>query len=270
MEQETGKKYSPEEIRSILAASVLPVPAERKPWARSTEHPNCIAYWHPRLAKAGLPVPRTVLVDAGEWWGNLIDLLDGKTPAELAPVVTGIQVAAQELGLPVFLRTGHTSGKHEWENTCYLAHQDPEIIAQHVAALINYSECVDFFGLPYDWFAVREFLPGQIEFIATEFGNMPVRQEYRCFVRDGELMCSHPYWPADAFRRATANELQQLASISGPAPTEVLVLAAQAGAALGGEWSVDVLATDRGWYVTDCAVASQSFHWPDCPHANRS
>jgi hypothetical protein len=31
-----------------------------------------------------------------------------------------------------------------------------------------------------------------------------------------------------------------------------------------GEWSVDCLWTDRGWYVTDMAVAATSYHWPAC------
>lgn len=32
-------------------------------------------------------------------------------------------------------------------------------------------------------------------------------------------------------------------------------------------WSVDVLETRRGWFVTDMAEAARSFHWPGCEHA---
>ena len=36
-------------------------------------------------------------------------------------------------------------------------------------------------------------------------------------------------------------------------------LASQAGKACGGQWSVDLLETDRGWYITDMAEAVKSY-----------
>ena len=33
---------------------------------------------------------------------------------------------------------------------------------------------------------------------------------------------------------------------------------------MGGHWSVDILETERGWYVTDMALAPRSWHWPHC------
>lgn len=48
-------------------------------------------------------------------------------------------------------------------------------------------------------------------------------------------------------------------------------LASRAGKAVGGAWSVDILETTRGypnrWYVTDMAVAEDSWHWPECPNS---
>jgi hypothetical protein len=41
-------------------------------------------------------------------------------------------------------------------------------------------------------------------------------------------------------------------------------IAIAAGAALGGAWSVDILETKRGWFVTDMAEAGKSWHWPGC------
>ncbi len=36
---------------------------------------------------------------------------------------------------------------------------------------------------------------------------------------------------------------------------------------LEGDWSIDWLwTTDRGWVLTDMAVAEQSFHWLDCEY----
>ena len=47
-------------------------------------------------------------------------------------------------------------------------------------------------------------------------------------------------------------------------------LATKAGRALGGSWSVDILETARGWFITDMAEADRSFHLPDCPNAEGS
>ena len=39
-----------------------------------------------------------------------------------------------------------------------------------------------------------------------------------------------------------------------------------AGCAVGGgRWSVDVLETERGWFITDMAQAHVSHHWEGCP-----
>jgi hypothetical protein len=52
--------------------------------------------------------------------------------------------------------------------------------------------------------------------------------------------------------------------INGSEPN---TFAKAAGCAVGGAWSVDILETKRGWFVTDMAEASKSFHWPECPYA---
>jgi len=44
----------------------------------------------------------------------------------------------------------------------------------------------------------------------------------------------------------------------------LVMLATQAGKAVGGAWSVDILETERGWYVTDMAEAHKSSHWEGC------
>ncbi len=50
---------------------------------------------------------------------------------------------------------------------------------------------------------------------------------------------------------------------------EIRSLASRAGAAIGGAWSVDILETTRGWFVTDMAEAHKSYHWPTCPKEGR-
>lgn len=162
-----------------------------------TIDPNCIAYWGPRLEAAGLPVPKTVLIDVGPDYFELGHLLEGKANATSRRVVEAIAAATQQVGLPAFLRTGRTSGKHYWLDTCYLPDAVPETIQRRLYGLVEYSELASWFFIPYDWFAVREFLPGPVQFFAAEFRGMPVREEYRVFVEADEtgteIRCSHPY-----------------------------------------------------------------------------
>jgi hypothetical protein len=59
-------------------------------------------------------------------------------------------------------------------------------------------------------------------------------------------------------------------SLDGKTERQLTDLANAAGQAVGGAWSVDVLETRRGWYVTDMAEAASSCHeWPDCPNTFR-
>ncbi|MGV3721358.1 MAG: hypothetical protein ACO1SX_10665, partial [Actinomycetota bacterium] len=140
-----------------------------------------------------------------------------------------------------------------------------------VWALAEWSECCGFIGLPYGTWVVREFLPGPAEFVWDGFEGMPVRREFRAFVADADVRCLHPYWPEGAFQgRLTPEQAAALARMNEPGADEPALrdLASRAGAALAGEWSIDLLWTERGWYITDCAVASESYHWPGCPHSS--
>lgn len=234
------------------------------------EDRNCLSWWFPRVAAEGLPVPRTTILrmppaaQESIWAG-----FDGRegTPDQLGALerfFADIRAAAEDFGYPVFLRTGHTSGKHEWSRTCCLSR--PEDVPRQVFALAEYSECAGFPGLPWAVWAVREFLPVVPLGTCPRYGSMPVVREFRCFVDGGRLLCWHPYWPRDAIARGGADPglFPRLAEIGEDLPT-IRDLACRAGAACGGAWSVDLLATRRGWFVTDMAEAAKSFHWPGCP-----
>ena len=229
-----------------------------------------LSYWFPRLEAAGIPVPRTILLDMpreaiGETW----DVLDGSRAPRphLEAFADQVADAARTVGLPAFLRTDHTSGKHDWQRTCRLV--APQQVLRHVMALIEYSHLVDMIGLPFDKWAVREFLPTRPVGHCPNFGYMPVVKEYRFFVRDGEVVCWHPYWSEGALRQGgvvfdQGHDVDSLHALDDLAQLEKL--ASAAGEAVGGEWSVDLLQTDRGWYVTDMAEAHRSGHY-DCPNA---
>ncbi len=230
------------------------------------DDPTCMSYWLPKLEAADVPVPLTVLVPmAPDAYADVFNVFEGKPlrgPA--TDFLRKLEVTAGAIGYPAFLRTGMTSGKHGWARTCYLT--DPAQLLSHVASLVEFSECASLLGLPCDWWAVRELLPTIPLAVCPRYEGMPACREFRCFVADGEVICMHPYWPTEALERGGVTDPERIAAQLASCPDEpaVRALAARAGAAVGGEWSVDVLETARGWFVTDMAEAAKSWHWLGC------
>jgi hypothetical protein len=175
--------------------------------------------------------------------------------------------AACKLGLPFFLRTGHGSGKHDWRDTCCV--RDIADARQHVLALVNWSQEVDMIGLPIAVWAARRMLDVVPFFVCAGYRDMPVVREWRFFIRDGVIECVHPYWPVGALRRGRPNiELWQerLPDLYAPTPDAARQIVEQAAPHFDGYWSMDVLEATDGYYVTDMAEGSRSWHWPDCEH----
>lgn len=229
---------------------------------------TALSYWFPRIEAAGLPVPRTILVEASE--AAYLDLSagingeDGDGAAK--SLVDDIGRAAEAIGFPCFLRTDHTSNKHRWDETCFL--RRVEDIPRHVAALAEFSEMADIISLPYRTWVVREYLPITPFGRCPDYRNMPICREFRFFVDGGTIVCAHPYWPKRALEEGGAPADLDYPALCEMADERALRgLAAAAGRAVGGAWSVDILETQRGYYVTDMAEAEKSFHWDGCPHA---
>ncbi|MDJ0894828.1 MAG: hypothetical protein QNJ92_06770 [Alphaproteobacteria bacterium] len=234
---------------------------------------NCLSYWFPKLQDAGLPMPRTEIVHMPDPAKRAAySILNAEAPAgedneALGQCIDEIALRAGEIGYPVFLRTGHTSGKHDWERTCCLT--SAEHIDSHVASLVEFSECAGILGLPYDVWAVREMLPTKPIGVCPGYGNMPICREFRVFTTDGDILCWHPYWPPEALAHGGAvyrpgEVAENVAAWTPDERREILGLAQSVGRLLGGCWSVDVLETERGWYVTDMARGQDSWHWPGC------
>jgi hypothetical protein len=146
-----------------------------------------------------------------------------------------------------------------------------EDIPHHIFALAEHSELVSLIGLPWSVWVVREFLPTMPIGHCPRYGNMPVCREFRFFVDGGKVECRHPYWPRSALEQGgfeiDGAAYERLCSLVNIADAERL--AARAGDAVGGAWSVDILDTKRGWFITDMAEAGKSFHWDGCPNAAR-
>lgn len=230
---------------------------------------SALSYWFPKIQEAGIPVPKTKIVrmprEAKE---SILAAFEGNDAGDPFTFFEELKQAATEMGFPCFLRTDHTSGKHDWERCCFLKSADD--VPEHVFALAEYSEIVDFMGLPWDTWVVREFLPTNPLGACPRYGNMPICREFRFFVVDGDVKCWHPYWPRFSLERGGASidlDYEKMCALDIRTETDLTDLAEATGRAVGGAWSIDILDTKRGWYVTDMASARRSWHeWPDCPN----
>lgn len=238
---------------------------------------TALSYWFPKIEAAGVPVPKTIIIPMPqEVQSYIIETLDGQTVGQglSESFLSELTEAAGKIGLPCFLRTDHTSGKHQWDKTCFV--KDAEDIPLHVLELVEFSECCGIIGLPWGVWVIRELLPTLPVGVCPRYGNMPICKEFRFFVDDGKVRCFHPYWPLESLERGgmeiSDSEIQQrfYSELCAVEDEDYLRwLASAAGSAVGGSWSVDILKTKRGWFVTDMAEAERSFHWEGCEHAKQ-
>lgn len=243
-----------------------------------------LAYWFPLIKRAGLPVPETKIITTEV---ELIHLLDGG-PINGYPVfITELKDAVTSIGTPCFLRTGLGSGKHSWNDTCYLT--DVDNVPDHVYSLVEWSHTVDFFGLAHDTWVVRRLIPTTPLFYAF-WGRMPITREFRFFVRGETIEHIQPYWPPGALEdyvhdcpdwRERLAEASRLDGVDLRICREIAQFAARVLAAdafvnppddNGGDfWSVDLLQDKYGgWWLTDMALGDQSFRWdPETGESNQ-
>lgn len=222
---------------------------------------NCLSYWYPKIANH-VPTPDTFFVRVADGW-RLADLLAGGSCWYFESLCEMLRGAAEVVGTPCFLRTGQGSGKHNWKDCCYVT--DAPAIGRHVMNLVEWSHRVALMGLPHDVWVVRKMLPTRPAFHCARYGGMPVVREWRYFVDGPKVLYGIPYWPEVALGQGGPDvagwrdHLTDLhAEISGGA-----ALANEAGARVGGRWSVDVLDTTDGPHVTDMAVAERSWGWEE-------
>lgn len=225
---------------------------------------NSMCYWWPLVKDLGIPVPKTIIAPLDR--EKVFEFFDGEDVD-----FPEVHAAAKEIGYPVFLRTDLCSGKHDWKNTCYV--ENPFALNRHIVNVCEANELWSLAGLPYTSMVVREFLPLETAFTAFS-GDMPINKEFRFFVRDGKVICSHFYWPEEAFNSHPARmahvpdwreQLAKLAEISTEEKILITAAAERAGTVLGGFWSLDFAKTCSGeWYLIDAALGEQSYHWPGC------
>ena len=224
-------------------------------------------YWHP-LIEGKIPTPKTAMMPLIE--GDLdvlFSLLDGET-VDLNVLDSRLIESSKQFRFPLFMRTDFTSGKHDWERTCYVM-KESDLVGQAVT-LFEDTLCKD---LSIGAYIIREYIPLESGFVAFR-GKLPISKERRYFVEDGSVLCHHPYWPADAIERTRDlphNWRAILADLNREDEAEIAELSAMAetfAVNVPGAWSVDFAKTKDGrWIMIDAAEAFRSWHPSDCPIA---
>ncbi len=232
--------------------------------------PNSMCYWYPKI-EGRVPTPKTRMLALGE--DMAFEILDDKEVLsdELFKFQVDLKGLIQELGgYPIFMRTDLVSGKHDWERTCYV--QSEEVLFNNLHHLIDHALSID--QMP-NAIAVREFL--QLDAPFKAFRGMPIAREHRFFARKGEIICHHPYWPEGAIEERKGTKLPDgwedllkgMNEIPKKRMNEYCHMVLRAVNWSDQEWSVDVCMTKDGrLYVTDMALAKDSWHWPGCEAGN--
>jgi hypothetical protein len=246
---------------------------------------NSMLYWWPRVRDLKVPMPKTTIIRSDN--ATLSRILDGEKPPE--SLVEEIRKVADMYGYPVFVRTDQASGKHDWERTCFVPSKKE--LFSHIYNILEFNECADIFGLPYEAIVIREYIPLESSFKAFH-GNMPVAKERRYFAQDGKVLCHHPYWIKEAIEAAYPkiddillskngkemskahrystlpdNWEQLLHELNIESEDEIELLsgyAAKISQKLPGYWSIDFAkGKDGTWYFIDAALGQDSWH-PAC------
>lgn len=225
---------------------------------------NNLEYWFPILAQANVKVPKTLIVNAPEDLNLIRYFCDEQyRPDNFSSFIDAVKAACDQVGCPSFLRTGHTSGKHYWNQTCYLTDHEPKTIAYHVQELVDYASCAGILGLPCETWVARELLKTEPAFHAFH-GRLPITKERRYFIKNRAIIGHHPYWPDHAIVTPSEKDWRaRLNAINRETKAEVEELTYETSKVAGyfhDAWSVDWLhTTDRGWVCIDMALAADSF-----------
>jgi hypothetical protein len=205
-------------------------------------------YWWPKVENLGIPTPKTLITT---------NILEGFE-------------AAREMGFPVFMRTDLCSGKHDWENSCYV--DSEEKLYTNFLKVEEGNVRWEMLGIKPKAVVIREFLDLETTFTAF-IGNMPITKERRYFVKDGNVLCHHPYWPKSAFNNHPArmsNDVlweQKLEELNKDDISELILTeySRNISDTLNGYWSIDFAKGRNGiWYLIDMALGENSYHWPEC------
>lgn len=233
---------------------------------------NSLFVWYPLIEKV-VPTPKTVIIPLKGWFRSLDEaLVFGRTEdPEMRYLIDESVKAVASLGnYPVFLRSDETSNKHDWVESCFV--KNAEDMERGVKNILEFT-LMQMVGLSFGGVVVREFLELPHTFHA--FSGMPVSREFRYFVKDGSILCSHPYWFPSCMRRVDREDwlprlrkLQVLDEKTKDILDSYALKVCKAVEPLKAPenyWSIDFcFAKGRGWVLTDMAVGNDSYHYTSC------
>jgi len=239
---------------------------------------SSLAYWFPILVDLGINVPKTMIIDVNKYDKNCVPALkkvfwmEKLTEADeksLGAFVATMEMVATKMGYPLFLRTGHTSNKHEWVESCYINH--PKFIGSHIQNIAEHSCMANMEGgWPINIWVLRKLIPTNPIF--TAFNGFPVTKEFRVFIRDGEVECYHPYWFKEALRGHTKDKdwetkLNKMNYLRFGERGDILSESKKIAKEFEGWWSIDWLkGKDGKWYAIDMALGEDSYHFKGCKY----
>ena len=236
--------------------------------------PDSMTFWYSITSQLkDIPQPETIRVSSNfDEWG----MAYGADDSQLKSEFDAIRKAADIIGYPCFLRNDIMSGKHNWNDACYI--EKPEDIEPHASDIMSLNLMMASELHSTAWF-VREFL--ELDNRITAFNGMPVSVEVRSFVNNGKFQCMHSYWPEFSItEHETADgkpitkhrldeirtELKRHNDIIAQSKPHIKSMVERIGREFVGYWSIDLALGKNGtWYCTDMGPGYRSFHWPDCP-----
>jgi len=210
--------------------------------------------WYPKIQDLDIPQPISKLVMLSE--EEYLATMD-KMPLT---IVDKVSEAIKEFTLPVFIRTDQSSGKHYWKDPCFY---NGDNLAKHLFSICEFNHCADFIGLPFRSIVVREYIPMASKY--TAFEDMPVNPERRYFIKDGKIICHHPYWIKDAILNPSIENWEKLSDeMNKETEEEIKLLSSYAEKVIkviDGFWSIDFCkAQDGRWILIDMATGENSWH----------
>lgn len=242
---------------------------------------NSLSFWFPILKDMGINVPETIFIDINNYDKNCVVALkkmfwmkeltetDKKS---LGKFMATMKYLADKIGYPLFLRSGNTSYKHEWLDTCYVP--NVEVLPIHIQNIAEHSIMADMKGgWPINIWVLRKIIP--TEPIFTAFNGFPVTKEFRIFFRDGKIECIHPYWPEDSLKGQTDDKdwkmkLKSMNKLNKYDTEEIVKMSNAIAKKFKGWWSLDWLkGKDGKWYAIDMAIGEDSYHFEGCEYARK-
>jgi len=216
--------------------------------------------WYPKVKDLPIPQPRTEIISLTKT--ELDELYSEQVPSS---VVEKVKKACDRFGYPCFLRTDLASAKHSWKDSCFIDGKTE--LWKHIYEVTSFNLIADILGLDFKALIVREYIPMDSSFTAF-WGDMPVNPERRYFIKDGEVLCHHPYWIEEAIEESKApsvlnwREIAKQMNVETEDEIKLLTSYAERVAQqFEGYWSIDFCkAKDGRWILIDMATGEKSWH----------